>query len=85
MIGTAPLSPTHDMNVLVRRLILRNGRRLMKMLIGRPAKIMNIPIRNDTAATESISCGLTSKPSIRKTTICASHVRPSMNLDMLLW
>ncbi len=79
--GTAPLNPTHDTKLLERNVIFLNGARLRKTLTGRPIRIINTPIRSDTGATASISWGLTNRPSIRKTTICASHVRPSMNFD----
>ncbi len=86
MIGVAPLSPTHEMNTLALNESLLNGRSEMNTASGRPTKVMNIPISRATGATESISLGLTSSPSVRNIPICISHVTVSLNLKTsLLW
>ena len=59
---------------------LWNGSRQRNTLNGRPIIIMKTPINNATAATSSISCGLTSNPRQRNMMICDNQVSPSIKV-----
>ena len=56
-----------------------NGRSEMNTASGRPMKVRKSPMSRATGATESISFGLTSNPSVRNIPICISHVTVSLN------
>lgn len=69
IIGTAPLSPTHD--IYTRALVVKflNGNKHRKTVMGRANMIIKIPINRPIPITGNNSEGLTNNPNVRNMTI----------------
>ncbi|MNR51268.1 hypothetical protein D3C85_1709200 [compost metagenome] len=76
-IGTAPRRPIHARNPFSRPL-KRNGSRAIQTATGRATTIRNSATAPAGSATSQIRLGVTSRPSSRNITDCASHAMPSM-------
>jgi hypothetical protein len=78
-IGAAPRRPTHEANADSRQL-KRKGNRQANVASGRATTISTRAMTIPVGIEGSRSCGVTSSPSMRNSTICASHPTPSKKL-----
>ena len=83
IMGTAPLSPTHEINALSFIPMLLKGHNVIKTLSGRATNIITKLIIKPGISTGNNSCGFTNSPSVRNIINCESHASPSKKLSEL--
>ncbi len=84
MIGTAPRSPTQEINSRELMFIFLKGRRQSRTLSGRARTIMKMPIKVAGMAMDNISWGFTSNPKLRNMMIWKSQVMPLIKVAISL-
>src|SRR5690606_5744225 len=86
IMGTAPLSPTHEIKTLSLTCILGNGNKHINTLNGRVMKIIIKLMMSPGTITGTSSDGLISKPKVRNINNWLIHAIPSKKFkDARLW